>query len=400
MKLHHILPYTVAVGYIALTLNACSVKSDLDDHDHVVESGHNHEEEGHNHQHDENNSGKADPGNEIVFSSEKAKVAGVKTSIVTPGKFNEVIMTSGRILPSSGDMATIAATRTGIIKMSQAWNVGMHVAYGTPLFSISASELPDGDPAAKIRVEYAKAKADYQRSETLYKEHLISASEYQNAKTAYESAAIAYEALGADSKAGGVVRSSINGYIKECFVSNGQYVNVGEPLMTISANRHLRLQADLPQREYSRISQINSANFRISQSDEVLSLENLNGRVISRGRSSENSGAFIPVIFEFDNSAGIPEGVFAEVYLLGSPRNDVISVPKSALTEEQGAYYVYIREDEDCYSKRNVRIGKSDGERIEITEGLAGGENIVVEGTVHVRLASVSTSIPGHTHNH
>ena len=201
--------------------------------------------------------------------------------------------------------------------------------------------------------------------------------------------------------AGSVTITSRNaGFVTDCLVKNGEYVEVGTPLMTISSNRRLRLQADLPQREYSRIGSIRSANFRISQSDNTLSLKDMNGRLVSYGKSSENTGAFIPLLFEFDTAAGIPSGVMAEVYLIGAPREGVISVPKTALTEEQGIYYVYVRLDEDGYAKRNVTIGKSDGVNVEIVSGLNNGEEVVSKGAMHVKLASASKAIPGHTHNH
>lgn len=44
--------------------------------------------------------------------------------------------------------------------------------------------------------------------------------------------------------------------------------------------------------------------------------------------------------------------------------------------------------------------GATDGERVEIVEGLREGERVVMQGAVHVRLASASNAIPAHTHNH
>lgn len=372
--------------------------ADHDSHNHELEEGHDHKNEGHDHEHP-GNAGEAHAG-EIVFPAEKAKAAGIATAMVEASSFSEVIPTSGRILPAAGDVTTVAATRSGIVRLLRPWSLGMNVAAGTPLFSISASKLPEGEPGAKARSDYAKAKADYERAESLWKERLISASEYQEAKRNYENADILYKSVGRDSEGGATVNAQSGGYITDCLVANGEYVEVGRPLMTLSANRHLRLQADLPQREYSRIGSIRSANIRLSQSETSISLKDLNGRLISRGHASSGAGAYIPIIFEFDNSAGVPAGVFTEVYLLGSPREGVIAIPKSALIEEQGLFYVYIRKDEDCYSKRNVKIGKTDGIRVEVTDGLKEGETIVTEGAMHVKLASASTSIPGHTHNH
>ena len=97
---------------------------------------------------------------------------------------------------------------------------------------------------------------------------------------------------------------------------------------------------------------------------------------------------------------GIIPGSFAEVYLLTNKRTSVISLPVSAITEEQGLNFVYIRQDADCYTKREVKLGESDGERVEICSGLKAGENVVTRGAVHIKLASASNAIPAHTHNH
>ena len=63
-------------------------------------------------------------------------------------------------------------------------------------------------------------------------------------------------------------------------------------------------------------------------------------------------------------------------------------------------YFIYLQVDESCYEKRSVELGQNDGERVEIIKGLEGGEQVVVQGAIHVRLASSSDIIPGHTHEH
>ena len=78
----------------------------------------------------------------------------------------------------------------------------------------------------------------------------------------------------------------------------------------------------------------------------------------------------------------------------------MISVPASALTEEQGINFVYLRLDEEGYKKQEVKIGMSDGSRVEILSGLKEGDEVVTQGAIHVKLASASAAIPGHTHNH
>ena len=62
--------------------------------------------------------------------------------------------------------------------------------------------------------------------------------------------------------------------------------------------------------------------------------------------------------------------------------------------------FVYVQTDPTCYERREVTIGETDGERVEITSGLRGGEKVVTRGATQVRLAGASTSIPAHTHEH
>ena len=85
--------------------------------------------------------------------------------------------------------------------------------------------------------------------------------------------------------------------------------------------------------------------------------------------------------------------------LLGRQRRDVVTVPLSARTEQQGLFYVYEQLGADCYRRIQVWRGADDGERVEILRGLSGGERIVTKGAINVKMASASGAIPhGHSH--
>ena len=68
--------------------------------------------------------------------------------------------------------------------------------------------------------------------------------------------------------------------------------------------------------------------------------------------------------------------------------------------EEQGKYAVFVRESKEHFEKRPVAIGRTDGKRIEITSGLAKGEEVVTEGAVYVKLAGNSGVVPEGHHHH
>lgn len=167
----------------------------------------------------------------------------------------------------------------------------------------------------------------------------------------------------------------------------------------MSQNRRLQLRADVPPSRFGELKTVAGANFVTPYDNKAYELAALGGRLLSVGKSSDKTSFYIPVTFEFDNTGEVVPGSFVEVFLLGAPQQDVISVPVTALTEEQGVYFVYVQVDDDGYLKREVKPGQSDGERVRILSGLSGGERVVSKGAYQVKLAATSSIVPeGHTH--
>lgn len=378
-------------AYITLFLSLGMLMSCHSGHDHEA----NHEE------HEEEKSEHSHHPDAIIFEPEKAKAAGVEVSVIEPGEFNGVIHSSGKILAASDDESTVSATSPGVISFAKNISEGMPVSNGAVLFTISSSNLPEGDVQQRAYIAYETAKKEYERVQALIADRLITQSEFTAAESAYNTARVAYEGVGKQHGGKGVtVKANNGGYVKECLVKPGDYVEVGRPLLTITQNRRLNLRAEVPEREYNRLKEIRSAKFRTSSGDKIYNLDELNGKILSYGRTSGSTASYVPITFEFDNSSGILPGSYAEINLITGTRNDVISVPVEALTEEQGVMYVYLQDDEHSYRKQEVRTGDTDGERTEIVAGLKKGDKVVTRGAINVKLASAGKSIPGHTHNH
>lgn len=338
---------------------------------------------------------------EIILTPDKAKAAGLKVEKVAAGSFRQVIQTTGQILSAQGNEATVVANVAGTVSFIRPLTEGLQVSNGAGLISISTARLQDGDPVERARVAYEAAKEDFDRASKLVDKQIVSRKEFTAIRERYENARIAYEAFRSGASSGGVcVSAPINGYIKNCLVKEGDYVAVGQPMLTISQTRRLQLKAEVSERHYQALQSLSSANFRTPYDGMVHRLDELGGKLLSYGKSSSDNSFYIPVNFEFDNSGTIIPGSFVEVYLLGNERQGVISVPVSALTEEQGLKFVYVQVDAEGYKKREVKTGATDGRKVEILSGLKEGERVVTEGAVHVKLASASNIIPAHTHNH
>lgn len=340
---------------------------------------------------------------EIVLTPQQAGEADLKVETARAGDFMSVLKVSGQIQSPLGEEQTVAATANGIVSFSNpSITEGASIRAGQSVVTISAKKLQDGDPMQKARIAYETAEREYRRTEVLAADKIISAKDFEQVRLRYETAKAAYQGQAADMTAKGVsVSSPISGYIKSRSVKQGDYVSVGDPLVTVTQNRRLQLRAEVPENSAKYLKNISSANFKVAYDDATYKLSELNGTLLSYGKTAGANSYYLPVTFEFDNVGDFVAGSFAEVYLLSHPRKNVLSVPISALTEEQGVYYVYVqvKDEKDAFLKKEVVTGQDDGDRIEITKGLAPGDIVVVKGAYQVKLAASSTSIPeGHQH--
>lgn len=340
---------------------------------------------------------------EIIFTEEKAQAAGIVISEIQPKTFRNVIKTSGQVLAAQGDEMTIAATSSGIVSFGKAsLTEGSAVNKGTILLSISAQNIQDGDPAEKAEITYRTAQKEYERAAILYRDKIISEKEYNQALSSYETARVAWKATAGHQGDNGIaIASPMNGFIKSKLVNDGDYVEIGQPLLNISQNRRLMLKAEVSERYYQFLPTLTSAHFKTPYNDKVYTLESLNGKLKSYGRSSGNGSFYLPVIFEFDNKGDIIPGSYVEVFLLSGNMNNVITVPVTALTEEQGSYFVYLQLDKEGYKKQEVTLGVNDGKEVQILSGIKPGDRVVTKGAYQVKLAANSSIIPeGHSHSH
>ncbi len=381
---------TFIIMALCAILNGCHNHNH--DHDHGHSHGHEHEEEAGAHGHEGG----------IHISPERQEALGICVDTVAFGEFSEVIRTSGQIVSSAGDEMTVVAKSEGIVSLGDL-SEGSAVGKGSRIATISTKSIGSGDKLAKARITYETAKKEYERDLQLREDNIVSESHLDKSRLDYEHAKAEYDALtaGGISSGGLVVTSPLSGFVKSLSVRSGDYVETGTPIATVSSNRRLRLRADVSGKYYGRIARVRDADFITPYDGRAYSLADLGGRLVSYGRASDGD-FYIPVTFEFDNKGDFVPGSFVDVFLKTADSGSCISVPLEAVVEDQGVHYVFVREedDDDCFIKREVTLGQSDGTRVPVTKGLREGEMVVVSGAVHVKLAGVTSVPAGHTHNH
>lgn len=357
-----------------------------------------HETDGHE-DHDDHEETTHHDLSEIVLSHEQVHNFGIEFEIVEPGDFQEVIKTGGIIEPSNSDLYTVTAHKSGLIKLADGITTGAVIKKGSRIAIISPDGIEGGDVAAAAIANLDAAKAEYERLKPLYEDKLVTTSTFREAERAYEEAkAIA----GNKNQKGPIVETSpSDGTVTNLFVSPGQYVEAGNPIATVAKNTRMTLRADLPSRFSSRINEIETANFIPAGADSALSLREFDGKKISGSQGMSSTGGYIPVYFSFAGNPLSHPGGYADVFLLGNPKQGIISLPKSAVMELQGNKYVYILRHGHAYEKIPVETGADNGQRIEIKKGLNPGDTVVAKGATIVRMVEVSAvAPPSHSHNH
>ncbi len=400
MKLSY--AYIAAALIAAFPLGSCRSDSGREELAHHHDHGHDHESEGHDHESEEpghsHESAEAHDG-EIVLPVEKGERFGVRVAEAEETPFSEVITVSGQIVPSPSETSVVAARSAGIVRLAAGIAPGAKVSKGQSVATVSAQGMSGGDANESARVALEAARRELDRLTPLHEEGIVSTRDYNAARQRYDEARVAAGNGAAGS--GSAATAATAGVVTRLLVGQGQYVEAGQPVAEISGSRKLTLRADLPEGKAAAAAGVSGASFRPSYSTETIDLDRLNGRRVSGDPYAAASGGYIPMYFEFDSDGSVVSGAFCEVYLRGAGKSRALTVPVSALSEQQGQLFVYVEAHPGAYRKQPVKTGCSDGPRVEVLSGLEPGDRFVAEGVTFVRLAETSDVKPeGHTHSH
>ncbi len=77
-----------------------------------------------------------------------------------------------------------------------------------------------------------------------------------------------------------------------------------------------------------------------------------------------------------------------------------VILPSSAILDEGGGPVAYVQVEGETFERRDLELGGKDAERVLVLSGIEPGERVVTGAAYQVRLASLSTSVPAHGHEH
>jgi RND family efflux transporter MFP subunit len=175
------------------------------------------------------------------------------------------------------------------------------------------------------------------------------------------------------------VRAPIDGIVEVQIVSPGDYVKVGDPLFNLVSPKKLR--AHLPFAE--------SVGPRLKLGQEVRLVSPLApGKVFASRIKDIRPGIVegsrtLDVLVDIDNDGSLRGGGTVNAAVIVSARAEALTVPEQSIVLRPAGKVVYVIADVDGQKKaqqKPVKVGSKRGGRIEILEGLAGGETIALDG--------------------
>jgi len=340
--------------------------------------------------------------NTVSFTKEQSWKIDFATAFPEVIPFGQVIKTTAQVQAAQGNEQIVTAKTNGTILFSNG-NVleGIEVASGQALFSISANGLADNNSTVRFleaQNNYEREKADYERMKELANQKIVSEKELLLKKNEYDNAKAIYENLKNNFSANGqVVKSPIRGFVKQILVTNGQFVEAGQPLLTVSQNRELLLRADVRQKYANLLGSISSATILTPDDNQTYTMEQLNGKVLSYGKNANADNYLIPVTLQIENPGNFISGEFVELYLKTLTNAQALTVPNSSLLEEQGNYYVFVQVNPELFEKREVKTGTNDGLKSEILKGISANDRIVTKGATNIKLAQATGTLDAHS---
>ena len=175
-----------------------------------------------------------------------------------------------------------------------------------------------------------------------------------------------------------VIRAPVSGKITGISVKTGEIVSSAVPLLSILDISELYLK--------SGISEKDIASVQIGQEADILidafPQEIFSGEVISKGAIVDPVSKTMEIKIKIINPhIYIPPGVFARANILIEKKPDALVIPSTALTRRTEGLFVYVL-DGDVAERRAVVTGITQGNQVEVTEGLQLDEIIVSSGNV------------------
>lgn len=270
--------------------------------------------------------------------------------------------------------------------------VGDRVEEGSPIASVSlvpnSSEVEQLTSSVNIsRINLEAARLRYERQKQLFEAKAVSRAEFEAVEHEYQTAQENYNAAEHQlnlrrkgrKSATNLVRSSTAGVIIDIPVKVGTSVmersgyNPGSTVAVLAGTDHYVFRANVPEKSIGRLHVGMPVSLSLPALDS-LTVDAIIQTISAKGEMQGGAVKFpVEAQFTFDGKDGtLRSGYSATATILLRQAKSVLTLPEKAVCFHGDTSYVYVTDSlNKAVSQRNIRIGLTDGVRVEILEGIS-----------------------------
>ncbi|ABF39313.1 secretion protein HlyD [Candidatus Koribacter versatilis Ellin345] len=173
------------------------------------------------------------------------------------------------------------------------------------------------------------------------------------------------------------IRSPIDGVVTDRPFFDGEMTTPGTPLITVMETSSLLAKAHLPQAEAQQLKPGDDATVTVQGLEKPVP-----GKVTMVSPALDPGSTTVEVWVKVENKEGaLKPGTAARVAIAARTLKDALTIPSSAvLKDDSGKAFVMVVENAMA-RKRDVQIGITDGDDVQIVEGLKAGEQVITTGS-------------------
>ena len=257
---------------------------------------------------------------------------------------------------------------------------GQKVTKGQILGRIDDGGL--GQQAAQLQIQADLAKTTFERQKRLWEQQIGSEIQYLQAKSNYEAQSKAVSQL-QQQIAKTVIRAPFSGTIDDVMTEQGSVVAAGQSqLMRIVNLDNMYVETEVPENYISNVSKGKS----VSVEFPILG-KTINSKIRQAGDFINPANRTFKVEVDIPSKeSGIKPNLTARLKINDYTNENAVLIPQSIISENaDGEQYIYVvndknASDEGVAQKVIIKTGRTQGDVIEVLEGIANGAEIIKEG--------------------
>ena len=311
----------------------------------------------------------------VHASEDQTMLAGIRTATATTGVLTTTVRAVGNVVADETRIRQVTTKVAGWVEKLHVNAVGQIVRAGDPLFDLYSPELLASQEeylrARKTAAEFAlstlpEVRRGGQDLAAAARRRLELFDVPMEFLERIETTGLAQRTI--------VFRAPFSGYVTEKMVLEGQRIDPGTPLMTVSDLSQVWVVAQLYETEGASAIEGQRAALFLQYDDSV----RLSGRVSLVYPTVDVESRTIRVRFEFANPRlTLKPGMFVNVEIEGQRSRGVL-IPDSALIDTGTRQVVFIEVSPGHFEPREVKAGARRDGQVLIRSGVKDGERVAI----------------------